>query len=799
MPCTVCGHENPAGSRFCTSCGRPLTSQRRGTYTAPSGGDRQEWLVSEVNRLKHEIQQLADVVHGEDLEASSSDQFESPFSAPPPPPPPPPIPTPPLQSHASDPPILTPSGNSGFELEARVGARGLAWVGVVILTIGSAFLLRLAYTNGWIEQVGLIVLGVLFGAAFIGLGEFWHRKYPVYAATLAGGGTGIIYLSLFAAHTPFDLVPLGVSLIMLLLISVLLTVQAIRYKQISLAVLSIGGAYLAPLGLVGVDSDVLSQASGSDVLWPAVYLFVVGLGVLYVSTCHNWRGILVIGLVGTIVGFLTWYEAVDDMAGYVTVQVSLTALFLIWVGSAVLHHHVLRKEPGIFDIFLSVANAVFFSAMSYEILGTEQGGWMSLFVLSLGIFYGALGYLLYRRAERNLPLAVAMGVMALVLSAISVPLQLSGPWITAVWFAASIAFIAASAARSESMFAVRLAGLGVLALATAWLLLIDVNAAREIGIDPVFNRYVLSFSSGAIAAYGAAGLIRRFPSRPFVIGIEKIKDAEIVSGLVMIGSGFITLGIWTQIPESWFAFAWGVEAVVLGVVSFGINLPEIRRTVYGLLILATARALIFDSYVDSDGYTIFWNDRTLAFLPVVASMALGGITLRRRISEMFAWESRIVVPVMAITCNVLLLWYLSAEVIGAISSDAIAVATRNEENVISLSLSVLWAGYAAVGLLLGVFKRWKRVRVASLLLLAVPVIKLFVYDAFALDSGYRVAAFMSLGLLLVAGGYLYQRYESAVREFFFEADDDGGLPIPSGLSPDRRSTPPYASRTDISC
>ena len=180
-------------------------------------------------------------------------------------------------------------------------------------------------------------------------------------------------------------------------------------------------------------------------------------------------------------------------------------------------------------------------------------------------------------------------------------------------------------------------------------------------------------------------------------------------------------------------------------------------------------------------------------------MALGGITLRRRISGMFAWESRIVVPVMAITCNVLLLWYLSAEVIGAISSDAIAVATRNEENVISLSLSVLWAGYAAVGLLLGVFKRWKRVRVASLLLLAVPVIKLFVYDAFALDSGYRVAAFMSLGLLLVAGGYLYQRYESAVREFFFEADDDGGLPIPSGLSPDRRSTPPYASRKDISC
>ena len=219
---------------------------------------------------------------------------------------------------------------------------------------------------------------------------------------------------------------------------------------------------------------------------------------------------------------------------------------------------------------------------------------------------------------------------------------------------------------------------------------------------------MLSFSSGAIAAYSAAGLIRRFPSVSAVIGIEKMTHAEIVSGLVMLGSGFITLGIWTQIPESWFAFAWGVEAVVLGAVSFGINMPEVRRTVYGLLILATARALVFDSYVLADGYTIFWNDRTLAFLPVVAAIALSGITFRHRTAGMFDWESRIVVPVLALTCNVLLLWYLSAEVIGAISSDTIDVATRNERNVISLSLSVLWAGYAAIWLLFGVFKRWKQ-------------------------------------------------------------------------------------------
>ncbi len=91
---------------------------------------------------------------------------------------------------------------------------------------------------------------------------------------------------------------------------------------------------------------------------------------------------------------------------------------------------------------------------------------------------------------------------------------------------------------------------------------------------------------------------------------------------------------------------------------------------------------------------------------------------------------------------------------------------------ISLSLSVLWAGYAGIGLFIGVVRKSKQVRQAALLLLAVPVIKLFVFDTFALDSGYRVAAFMSLGLLLVAGGYLYQRYEEAVKGFLFEDDDE---------------------------
>jgi uncharacterized membrane protein len=57
--------------------------------------------------------------------------------------------------------------------------------------------------------------------------------------------------------------------------------------------------------------------------------------------------------------------------------------------------------------------------------------------------------------------------------------------------------------------------------------------------------------------------------------------------------------------------------------------------------------------------------------------------------------------------------------------------------------------------------------VAGLGLLALPIIKLFVYDVFALEQVYRIIAFVGLGVILLASAYLYQRYSKAIKGFIF--------------------------------
>jgi len=125
-------------------------------------------------------------------------------------------------------------------------------------------------------------------------------------------------------------------------------------------------------------------------------------------------------------------------------------------------------------------------------------------------------------------------------------------------------------------------------------------------------------------------------------------------------------------------------------------------------------------------------------------------------------------PSLLATASFLTLWILSAEIITLVESDFVSVPRSYQDDVVSLALSLLWAVYAAVLLVLGMVKGWTRVRQAGLALMAIPVIKLFVFDVFALEQEYRVAAFLGLGALLVAGGYLYQRYTSAIRGFLFE-------------------------------
>ncbi len=77
--------------------------------------------------------------------------------------------------------------------------------------------------------------------------------------------------------------------------------------------------------------------------------------------------------------------------------------------------------------------------------------------------------------------------------------------------------------------------------------------------------------------------------------------------------------------------------------------------------------------------------------------------------------------------------------------------------------SALWMSYGAGLMLVGFWKESRFIRWQALILIGATVFKVFLYDTSSLDRGYRILSFITLGLILLATSFLYQRSSRAQR------------------------------------
>jgi uncharacterized membrane protein len=124
---------------------------------------------------------------------------------------------------------------------------------------------------------------------------------------------------------------------------------------------------------------------------------------------------------------------------------------------------------------------------------------------------------------------------------------------------------------------------------------------------------------------------------------------------------------------------------------------------------------------------------------------------------------RMVLPVLISAANALTLFALSSEVLTYVESGYGK----------SMGLTLLWAAYGLALVVVGIMGKSRWVRLGGLALVSVAILKLFIWDTFHLQSGYRVAAYLILGVLLLAGGYFYHRYANVIKGFIMDRPGKG--------------------------
>jgi uncharacterized membrane protein len=88
----------------------------------------------------------------------------------------------------------------------------------------------------------------------------------------------------------------------------------------------------------------------------------------------------------------------------------------------------------------------------------------------------------------------------------------------------------------------------------------------------------------------------------------------------------------------------------------------------------------------------------------------------------------------------------------------------DDENAIQLSLSSVWIAYGIIIMILGFMRRSRPMRIGSIILLGVSILKVFLYDLRFLEQPYRIVSFIALGVILLLASYLYQRYKHIILE-----------------------------------
>src|SRR3989344_77403 len=222
----------------------------------------------------------------------------------------------------------------------------------------------------------------------------------------------------------------------------------------------------------------------------------------------------------------------------------------------------------------------------------------------------------------------------------------------------------------------------------------------------------------------------------------------------------------------WLPIAWALGALVAGWVSINLNNLPLRIAAYGTLIIAGLRAVWYERNINLTSYSPLLNSSVLMILVLVAAASLFVYILRQNREAVPPGELANVQAVFFFGINTLLLWLLSVETIDFFKQRLSLLPPTEQfaqrikyKNLQNASLSVAWTLYTIILLIVGIVRTSRRSRQSAIVLFGVIIFKVFLYDTANLNNFYRFVSFITLGLILLLTGYLYQRYRDRITQF----------------------------------
>jgi uncharacterized membrane protein len=680
----------------------------------------------------------------------------------------------------------------GVSMEQAMATTWLMRAGILVAVVAVGIGLKYSIDHNILGPAGRVALSLLAGAGMVAGGlPLLNKRYHIAAQGLIGGGLAVLYFGLFAGFATYklELLPMPVAFGLMALVTLAAGVIAVRFNSLFIAILGILGGYGTPVMLSTGVENFLGLFS---------YLLLLGLGVLGIARMRQWH---LLNLLAMACTYVLFFGAVHHPGFYApekfwTVFPFLAAFFMLF-STVMFVYNLRRRAPSsLIEILALLANAAVVFYSGYDLIKPQFGReWVAALTLALGAFYvGHVYVFLARRLKDRSLLFCFLGLAAFFLT-VTVPLLLSGGWITASW--AVLALVMCwMGGRLDSRFLQGLANIVYLLVLARFGL--DLHREFGPGVPPglAAGDYLMALGERLaqfgipIACFAGSWILSRSQPARANLAVEPEADmpagppAGVIGGIAL-GAVVVLLFVYLQfelyrlfdlfcqplrVPS--LTLVWVAACAVL-LVSLQ-RLPSAGRLAL-LVVLCAATVLkllavdlpVWEPALDAFGYAGPYcaTDALVRFFDfglVVAFLAAGFRLLGKGGSANGMRPGGVTLGVLGLG---LLFVYLTLETSSALR--------EYQPSLRPGGVSMLWAAFALSMVFAGIVKGVRSLRLAGLALFAVVAGKLYVNDLRHMEQIFRVLVLALIGIAMFLGSVFYQKYQKTTKN---NTEDPGEQP-----------------------
>lgn len=192
------------------------------------------------------------------------------------------------------------SSKPKFNFEKQFGANLPVWIGGFAIALAGFYLVKYSIENELVSPTVRVILGTLLGGALL-YSANWIRSKPAFAngvriaQSLSGSGIAVLYVSVFAASTLYQIIPDLMGFIGMAIVTAIAVILSLRHGP-PIALMGLLGGFLTPM-LIGSSNPSLPSL--------LIYLYVVFSGLMIVIKHKHWWVLSIPTLLATFlwVGF----------------------------------------------------------------------------------------------------------------------------------------------------------------------------------------------------------------------------------------------------------------------------------------------------------------------------------------------------------------------------------------------------------------------------------------------------------------------------------------------------------------